>query len=269
MNYTFGFIGTGNMGGALAVAAKKGNDEFSALLADANSEKAAELANQLGCDSGEVKAVAEKCKYIFLGVKPQIMNLVIDEIAPVLKARKDRFVLVSMAAGVSMSKITNMLGEDCPIIRIMPNVAAAVGEGMILYTANDLVTDEEKAEFVSLMKCAGRFELLDEGLFDAGCALSGSGPAFVFVFIEALADGAVSCGLPRAQALSLAAQTVFGSAKLMQETGRHPADLKDSVCSPAGTTIAGVGALENADFRSAAIKAVKAAYNRSIELGKQ
>ena len=119
------------------------------------------------------------------------------------------------------------------------------------------------------MKFAGRFELLDEGLFDAGCALSGSGPAFVFMFIEALADGAVSCGLPRAQALSLAAQTVFGSAKLMQETGRHPADLKDSVCSPAGTTIAGVSALENADFRSAAIKAVKAAYNRSIELGKQ
>ena len=269
MNYTFGFIGTGNMGGALAVAAQKGNDKFSALLADANSEKAADLANKLGCDSGEVKAVAKECKYIFLGVKPQIMSLVINEIIPVLKEREDRFVLVSMAAGISMSKISDMLGEDCPIIRIMPNVAAAAGEGMILYTANGLVTDDEKAEFVSLMKCAGRFELLDESLFDAGCALSGSGPAFVFMFIEALADGAVSCGLPRAQALSLAAQTVLGSAKLMQETGRHPADLKDSVCSPAGTTIAGVSALENADFRAAAIKAVKAAYNRSIELGKQ
>ena len=112
MNYTFGFIGTGNMGGALAVAAQKGNEKFSALLADANSEKATELANKLGCDSGEVKAVAEKCKYIFLGVKPQIMNIVIDEIAPVLKARNDRFVLVSMAAGIGMSKITDMLGED-------------------------------------------------------------------------------------------------------------------------------------------------------------
>lgn len=268
MKYTFGFIGTGNMGGALAAAAKKGSSQFSALLADSNAEKAAALAKELCCNSGDVTTVAAECKYIFLGVKPQIMHTLLDEIAPILAKRNDRFVLVSMAAGVSMAKITDMLRNDYPVIRIMPNVAASVGEAMILCTANSQVQDDELDEFRSLMAGAGRIDMLDEKLFDAGCALSGSGPAYVFMFIEALADGAVACGLPRAQALDFAVQTVLGSARLIKETGRHPAELKDAVCSPAGTTIAGVSALESADFRAAAINAVKAAYNRSIELGK-
>ncbi len=265
MNYTFGFIGVGNMGGALAAAAKKGNTEFSAILADMNTEKAASLAAELGCASGDTKSVAETAKYIFLGVKPQIIGAVLDEISPVLDNRTDRFVLVSMAAGVAMDKIS--CGKY-PVIRIMPNVAAAVGEAMVLSAKNGFVTDEEMTEFNGLMAKAGKLSELDERLFDAGCALSGSGPAYVFMFIEALADGAVACGLAREKALDFAVQTVLGSAKLMQETGRHPGDLKDSVCSPAGTTIAGVGALENGGFRAATIDAVKAAYNRSIELGK-
>ena len=126
----------------------------------------------------------------------------------------------------------------------------------------------ERVNTLRRMYLDGKITELDEKMFDAGCALSGSGPAYVFMFIEALADGAVACGLPRDKAVDFAVQTVLGSAKLMQETGRHPGDLKDSVCSPAGTTIAGVGALENGGFRAATIDAVKAAYNRSIELGK-
>ncbi len=268
MKYTFGFIGTGNMGSALATAAKNGNAEFSALLADNSGQKAADLASRLGCHSGDSNEVAQSCKYIFLGVKPQVMAELIDQIGPTLESRNDRFVLVTMAAGVSMAKISAMLGKDFPIIRIMPNVAASVGEGMILCTANDSVSAEERDEFCSLMSKAGSFEMLDEQLFDAGCALSGSGPAFVFMFIEALADGAAECGLERETALRLAAQTLVGSAKLLQETGREPDDLKLSVCSPKGTTVEGVAALEDARFKSIVMSAVRAAYNRSIELGK-
>ncbi len=265
MNYTFGFIGVGNMGGALAAAAKKGSADFSAILCDRNAQKADALAAELGCASGDIKSVTETAKYIFLGVKPQVMQSVLDEIAPVLDNRADRFVLVSMAAGVAMEKIS--CGKY-PVIRIMPNVAASVGESMILCAKSADVTDSEMTEFCNLMDKAGKLCELDEKLFDAGCALSGSGPAYVFMFIEALADGAVACGLPRDKATDFAVQTVLGSARLMQETGRHPGDLKDSVCSPAGTTIAGVGALENGGFRAAIMDAVKAAYKRSKELGK-
>lgn len=269
MKYTLGFIGTGNMGGALATAVKNGNDDFSALLADSDAKKAEALADKLGCDSGDIKTVAAECEYIFLGVKPQALKNVFDEIAPVLAGRNDCFVLVSMAAGVGMDKIAAMSGGDYPIIRIMPNIAAAVGEAMILCTANDNTTKAEVEQFRSLMSKAGIIDMLDEKLFDAGCALSGSGPAFVFMFIEALADGGVACGLTRDKALNFAVQTVVGSAKLLQETKEHPAALKDAVCSPAGTTIGGVAALENGGFRAATINAVKAAYNRSVELGKQ
>lgn len=268
MKYTFGFIGTGNMGGALATAAKNGNGDFSALLADSDTKKAAALADKLGCDSGDIKQVAAECEYIFLGVKPQMLKTVFDEIAPVLSERKDRFVLVSMAAGVKTDKIAAMSGGDYPIIRIMPNIAASVGEAMILCTANEIATKAEIERFRSLMSKAGIIDMLDEKLFDAGCALSGSGPAFVFMFIEALADGGVACGLMRDKAINLAVQTVVGSAKLLQQTKEHPAALKDAVCSPAGTTIEGVAALENGGLRAATVNAVKAAYNRSVELGK-
>lgn len=268
MKYTFGFIGVGNMGGALACAAKRDGEPFSALLADLNTAHAAALAEKLSCDSGSSADAAQNSKYIFLGVKPQVMENMLREISPILAARKDRFVLVTMAAGLSMEKIAVMSGGKYPIIRIMPNVAASVGEAMILCAANQLVTAEETDEFMRLMSGAGRIDMLDEKLFDAGCALSGSGPAYVFMFMEALADGGVACGLPRAKALEYAAQTLIGSAKLMLQSGRHPGELKDAVCSPAGTTVAGVAALENDGFRAAAIDAVKAAYNRSVELGK-
>ncbi len=255
------------MGGALARAVRKNADGKDILLANKDAEAAEKLAAELGSTVGDNVCVAKSCKYIFLGVKPQVLPVVLEEIAPVLSSRKDRYILVSMAAGVKIEKIAAAVGE-CPIIRIMPNVAASVGESMVLLTSNGAVEKEELEEFRSAMQGAGRINEIGEEQMDAGCALSGSGPAFVFMFIEALSDGGVACGLTRDKALEFAAQTVLGSAKLMLESGQHPAALKDAVCSPAGTTVAGVAALENAGFRAAAINAVKAAYERSRELGK-
>lgn len=266
--YTFGFIGTGNMGGALAEAACVKTAPASILLSDGSREKAARMAEKLGCFSAGAKEVAEQCRYIFLGVKPQIMATLLAEIAPVLSARRDRFLLVSMAAGVSTDKIRGMTLSDCPIIRIMPNTSVTVGEGMILYTATENVTEGEITEFKDLMSGAGRFDPLPESLIDAGSAVSGCGPAYIYLLIEALADGGVACGLPRDKAMAYAAQTALGAAKAVLETGIHPGELKDRVCSPGGSTIAGVLALEAGGFRAAAAQAVIAAYKRTVELGK-
>lgn len=265
---TIGMIGCGNMGSALAVAAAKTVGGPHMLLADFLPEKAASLASQLGAAAGTNKEIAARCKYIFLGVKPQMMAGMLAEIGPVLAERTDRFVLVTMAAGLSMARISEMAGGNYPVIRIMPNTPVQVGQGMILYTANDAVASHEISEFVQILQHAGALDQLPEHLIDAGSAVSGCGPAFVCLFAEALADGGVACGLPRAKALQYAAQTLMGTAQLMLETGQHPGVLKDAVCSPAGSTIAGVRALEEGAFRAAAMKAVDAAFRRTAELGK-
>jgi len=266
MKYTAGFIGTGNMGGALAVAACKSGEAV--LLADHDTAKAAALAKQCGCDAGDNTAVATACRFVFLGVKPQVLSTVLAELKPLLAKRTERVVVVSMAAGVAMERITTELGGDYPVIRIMPNTPAAIGEGMILYTANAAVTSEDETAFLSLMAAAGEFDRLPETLIDAGSALSGCGPAFVYLFTEALADGGVECGLPRDKALRYAAQTVMGAARMVLQDGRHPGELKDAVCSPGGSTIAGVHALEDGAFRGAVMGAVQAAFDRTRELGK-
>ena len=260
-----GFIGCGNMGGALACAAAKSGNEI--FLADFCKEKAETLAKELSAKSACNDEIAKNCDFIFLGVKPQVLSELLGEIAPTLKARKDRFVLVSMAAGVACEKIASTLGANYPIIRIMPNTPVAVGGGMILYTLYG-ATKEDEEKFLSFMAAAGRFDSLPEKLIDAGSALSGCGPAFVCQFIEALSDGAVSAGLPRDKALLYAAATLEGTARLMLETGKHPAELKDSVCSPGGSTIQGVRRLEQGAFRGDVIDAVMAAYQRTKELGK-
>ena len=264
---TFGFIGAGNMGGALARAVAKSVDPANITLSDAFKEKAEELAAALGAKADKAEAVAEKCDFIFLGVKPQVMAAMLAQISPVLKARKDKFVLVSMAAGVAIADIRRMVGSDYPVIRIMPNIPASVGEGVILFDTTDNVSEVDVAVFQKAMAGAGLVDRLPEKLIDAGSALSGCGPAFVSLFIEALADGAVACGLPRDKAMAYACQTLIGSAKIVQ-TGMHPAVLKDAVCSPGGTTIAGVKALEEGGLRKSAISAVVAAYDRTLELGK-
>jgi pyrroline-5-carboxylate reductase len=196
-----------------------------------------------------------------------MMAEALAELAPALKKRSG-YTLISMMAGVKTDKICACLGFDCAVIRIMPNTAVEVGEGMVLYTANESVSEQSEKAFLAFMAEAGELEKLPEHLIDAGTAVSGCGPAYVYMFIEALADGGVKCGLPRATALKLAEQTLLGAAKLAKETGRHPEELKDAVCSPAGSTIEGCFALEKGGFRASAVSAVSAAYERTCDLGK-
>ncbi len=262
---TIGFIGAGNMGGALAAAVAKSGENL--LIADRDAAKAATLAEQLGATAADNARVARESDYVFLGVKPQVLPALLLELKPVLAERKNPPVLVSMAAGFTTERINDGLDETYPLIRIMPNTPAMVGEGMILYTAVNDVTAGQTAEFCRLLAGAGRLCCLPENLIDAGCAVSGCGPAYVYLFIEALADGGVECGLPRVLSQELAAQTVLGAAKMVLETGSHPGALKDAVCSPGGTTIAGVHALEQGSFRGAAMEAVLAAYRKTLALG--
>lgn len=264
-----GFIGTGNMGGALARAARRSVPGSCISLANRTPAKAEELAEELGCGTSSAVAAAEWADFIFLGVKPQMMAELLAELRPALAARQDRFVLVTMAAGLSIGQIQALAGGGYPVIRIMPNTPASIGEGMILYTRGEGVTDEEERLFLSTMAGAGRFSALPEHLMDAGSAVSGCGPAFADLFLEALADGGVACGLPRAQAMELAAQMLAGSARLVLESGQHPGVLKDAVCSPGGSTIQGVWTLEQAGFRSAVMSAVIAAYEKTLELASQ
>ena len=265
---TFGFIGAGNMGGALARAVAKSVAPENITLSDAFKEKAEELAAKLGVNVDTAETVAEKCHFIFLGVKPQVMASMFSQIAPILKNRTTNFVLVSMAAGVAIDEIRRMAGANYPVIRIMPNIPASVGEGVILFDTTDNVDEGDVAAFQKALAAAGVVDHLPEKLIDAASALSGCGPAFVSLFIEALTDGAVACGLPRDKAMLYAAATVKGSAAMILESGMHPAQLKDAVCSPGGTTIAGVKALEEGAFRGATMEAVSKAYKRTLELGK-
>lgn len=259
-----GFIGTGNMGGALARAAAKADNEL--LLANRSPEKAQKLIDEIGGRLCSNEEVAQQADFIFLGVKPQMMKDMLEEIKPVLARRRDRFFLVTMAAALTVSQIQEMAGGPYSVIRIMPNTPCAIGEGMILYSCGEGVNQAEEDAFLKAMAAAGRFSKLPEKLIDAGSSVAGCGPAFVDLFVEALADGGVACGLPRAQAMEFAAQMVMGSAKLILESGKHPGLLKDQVCSPGGTTIQGVRALEKGGFRSAVTEAVIAAYEKNFNL---
>ena len=265
---TIGFIGTGNMGGALAQATAKAVSSDKIFLADKNQEKAGALAAALNCNIMTVAEIVEKCHFIFLGVKPQMMEDLLSRIAPILHCRATPFTLVSMAAGISTADIQKMVGGSYPVIRIMPNIPVSAGSGVILYCATDNVPQDDISAFRWALSGAGLVDPLPEHLIDAGSALSGCGPAFVSMFIEALADGAVTCGLTRQQAISYACQTLIGTARLLSETGMHPGALKDAVCSPGGSTIAGVAALEEGRFRAAVIDAVSKAYKKTRELGK-
>ena len=263
-----GFIGTGNMGSALASAAARGLPGEEIMLANRTAAKAEQLAQKLGCRSADDCSVAASAKYIVLAVKPQMMAAMLGDVAPVLKVRDDRFVLVTIAAGLTMSRIQEMVGDEYPIIRVMPNTPCAIGSGVILCCRNEKVSDKEYAEFKAIMAGAGTLIDLAENLIDAGSALSGCGPAFVYTFMEAMADAGVACGLTRADAQKLAAATVMGSADMAIHSGKHTAELRDNVCSPGGSTIAGVLSLENDGFRAAVANCVLAAFEKTKELGK-
>lgn len=204
-------------------------------------------------------------RFVFLGVKPQMVVGVVESLKADILASEGIF--VSMLAGVSLEKLALLLGADKKIIRIMPNTPCAVGQGLILYAANGRVSEDELCAFRELMAPAGALDELNEHLIDAASAVSGCGPAYAYLFIEALADGGVKNGLPRAKAQRYAAQMLLGSAEMVLRTGRHPGQLKDEVCSPGGSTIAGVAALERSGFRSACIEAVDAAVEKTKQLG--
>ena len=267
MEEIVGFIGTGNMGGALARAAAREMQPQAIVLANRTAAKAQALAAELGCRWGTNEAAARESALLFLGVKPQMMEEMLAEIAPVLAARQTPATLVTMAAGLTMARIQEMAGAAYPVIRIMPNTPVLVERGMILYDHTDNVSPEALNLFRAALARAGRLDPLPERLIDAGSAVSGCGPAFVDLFLEALADGGVLCGLPRDKAMLYAAQMVLGAAALTLETAQHPGPLKDAVCSPGGSTIVGVQTLERRAFRSTVIDAVEAAYHKTQALG--
>ena len=257
-----GFIGAGNMGGALATAAAKTVGGECLLIADVSAEKAATLAAEIGAVVADNATVAAQCDYIFLGVKPQMMQAMLTDLKPSLTAKP---VLITMAAGLTTDQIRAWAG-DLPVIRIMPNTPVAVGEGMTLYTATPDVSASQLEGFVAMMAQSGKLCALPESLIDSGCAVSGCGPAFAYLFIEAMAAGGVEKGLSPEQSLQLAAQTVLGAAQMVLETGRDPIALKDAVCSPGGATLQGVAALERGNLRGTVLSAVDAAYKRTLEL---
>ncbi len=261
---TAGFVGTGKMGGALASAVIKSIGGESVCLADYDIEKAKAVAGNSGAACVDSQTVCKECKFIFLGVKPQFLEQTASELKEILAARKDRFVLISMAAGVSTARLAKMFGAF-PIIRIMPNTPVAVGEGMIVYFNNALVSNDEVDEFTAMLKCAGEVSFLEEDLINAATSVSGCGPAFVYMFIKALADGGVNCGLPPELSLKLAEQTVLGAAKLAITSGEMPDKLKTDVCSKGGSTIEGVKVLEKEGLEDI----VKAAVNASFEKNKK
>lgn len=260
----YGFLGCGNMGGAIARALSKVTKD---IMVTDRSGRARALAGELGIRYGTPEEIVSSCDRIFLAVKPQMMAGVLEPLQGALQQRKP--LLITMAAGLTISQIEQMAGGKLPVIRIMPNTPVAVGKGMTQYCRNELVADETIASFLEDMRFSGQLDELEERLIDAASALSGCGPAYMYLFIEALADGAVACGVPRAKAMEYAAATMIGAGEMVLATGMHPGALKDAVCSPGGSTIAGVRTLEQHGFRGAAMDCVAAAFEKNKELGKK
>ncbi len=258
-----GCIGTGAMGGAIMRAVCKKYDVSEIKVTDKNSEMGKAFASETGARFVVSNKDVLDFDYTFLAVKPQFLGDVFAEIAPSIN---EKAVIISMAAGVKIEKLSAW-APKARFVRMMPNVCAQIGQAMTAITYKDNIKPAEAETVKEILTSAGRVEIVTENLMDCVTAVSGSGPAFVFMFIEALADAAVRCGMPRAQAYTYAAQTVYGSSGMVLESGKHPAILKDMVCSPAGTTIEGLAALEKNGFRNAVIEAVTAACEKSIALG--
>jgi pyrroline-5-carboxylate reductase len=263
------FLGTGNMAEALLKGLlRKGTAAPGEIVcAEPRAERREEIARQYGvkvtADNREAVAAAE---LVLLSVKPQIVDAVLAGIAP---AVGPGHLVISIAAGVPLAALAARLPGGTRIVRTMPNTPALVGEGATALTRGPNATEADLTLARTLFEAVGLAVVVDEPLLDAVTGLSGSGPAYVFLAIEALADGGVKAGLPRSTALTLAAQTVLGSARLVLESGAHPGQLKDQVTSPAGTTIAGVQALEARGYRAALMEAVEASARRSRELGEK
>jgi len=262
-----GFVGAGNMGEALIKGLLAANLVPAEAIhaTDVRLERLKELNRQYGIqiasDNAELMRHAD---IVILAVKPQIMDAVLTEIAPAVTRRK---LLISIAAGVSTAKIRAVLHKDARLIRVMPNTPALVLQGVTAVAKAEGLEADDLETAGEIFSAVGRVVVLGEELMDAVTGLSGSGPAYIAVVIESLADGGVRMGLDRITAMTLATQTVLGTATLLRETGLHPGAVKDMVCSPGGTSIAGIAALEEGGIRTTFIKAVERATQRSRELG--
>jgi len=263
-----GFIGGGNMGEALIKGLLGANLVPPTMITatDVRGERCSQLTRQfsIAAHGDNVRCVRD-ADVVLLAVKPQIMAEVLREIAP---AVGPQHLLISIAAGVSTGTIRSGLGKDARIIRVMPNTPALVLQGATAIAKGKGLGPDDLGTAEEIFGAVGRVVVLDEELMDAVTGLSGSGPAYVAIVIESLADGGVKMGLDRATAMTLATQTVLGAAQLLAETGLHPGALKDMVSSPGGTTIAGISALEEGGIRTTFIRAVERATQRSRELGR-
>ena len=263
-----GFLGAGQMATALAGGWSKAGllNVSRCQAADPYPDARTKFENGTGIRTLDGnREVAAVCDVLILAVKPQVLPGVLAELRPELQAKH---LVISIAAGVTLQTLADGLGQTTRLIRVMPNTPCLVGASATGYSPGATATPEDVELVSKLFGAVGKAFRVAEPLLDAVTGLSGSGPAYVYLLIEAMADGGVRCGLPRDVALSLAAQTVFGAAKMVLETGQHPAVLKDAVTSPGGTTIAGLQVLERAAIRSAMIDAVEAATKRAIDLGK-
>ena len=263
---TIGIIGLGNMGSVIATIAAK-HETYPVLLANRTHEKAVNLAEKLNATVVTNRQVFERANVIFLGVKPNQIQELLEENNEILEKRES-ILLISMAAGVTLEQLESLTDTRHRWIRMMPNTPLQVEEGVISFSLGKKATLQDKEVLVQLLLSGGTVVELPESQIDAATALAGCGPAFVYIFIEALAEAGVSMGLSREVALQLATQTVKGSASMVGETKEHPAILKEKVCSPGGATIAGVISLEQTGFRSSIIEATRCAKQRTEELGK-
>lgn len=263
MNQKIGFIGCGNMakamiGGIIHTGIFKA-EEIIASDALQTSLDAAKQSLGIAVTTDNLEVV-KSSEIVVLSVKPQYYEAVITEIAPFVT---DTQIIVTIAPGQTLERLNHLFGKSVKIIRTMPNTPALVGEGITGVCKNDHVTDEELSYVCKILSGFGQAEVISENLMDVVVSVSGSSPAYVFMFIEAMADAAVADGMPRQQAYKFAAQAVLGSAKMVLETGMHPAVLKDMVCSPAGTTIEAVRVLEEKGFRSSVFEAMKACTKKA------
>lgn len=263
MSKKIGFIGCGNMGKAMVLGLLKDKEiNSSDILISTRTEKSgSKITEETGikytlnnCD------VAKFADILFLAVKPNMYESVINEIKDIIK---DNVIVVTIAAGIKLSSVEGWFEKEVKIVKTMPNTPAMVGEGMSAICANKLVEEKELEYLCSLYNNFGKYEILAEKDFHAFIALCGSSPAYVFMFIEAMADAAVKLGIPRAKAYIMAEQSILGSAKLALETGKHPGELKDMVCSPGGTTIDAVVELETKGFRNSVISAMEKCAEKS------
>ena len=270
MNQRISFIGAGNMGGAiLGGMLKAGIAAPSQIMAaDVLASKREETAALYHVAvTGDNREAAARADVLFLAVKPVFLPGVIEEIR---EAIPENCVVVSIVAGQTIARLENMIGKPVKLIRVMPNTPALVGEGMSALTKNEKMAlpenDAEAEEIIGIFRSFGKAEWVPERLMDCVTGVSGSAPAYIFMLIEAMADAAVLEGMPRAQSYTFAAQTVLGSAKMALELGKHPAELKDMVTSPGGTTIEGCKVLEQEGFRAAMMDAIHAACEKSRQL---